>query len=249
MAPFGSTLLILGGILISSAVAQVNWCQVQSQYCGQSQHIACEPNSFPTGAECENVRVLPMNSTLKNLILDKHNAYRQQIASGSNSKFPSGKKMAVMEWDDTLQFVAEKHVSHCSFQHDECRATPQYPNSGQNLYYMATAMQYPNASRAIDEGLTAWFEEWQIARAGLVDGLAWDDWEAFHFTVMVNDKNGKVGCGLIQYNYDYYYWTFDAFMLTCNYEYTNMINQPMYVRGTPCSQCTCSAKYSALCNA
>lgn len=248
MVSFGGVALTLAGFFLSSVVAQTNWCQVQSQYCGGSQHIACEPNSFPTSTECDNVRLLPMNSTLKNLILNKHNAYRQQIASGSNTKFPSAKKLSVVQWDDTLQFVAEKHVAHCSFQHDQCRATPQYPNSGQNLYYSATAMQYANASQTVEEALAAWFDEWEIARSGIVDNLVYNDWEAFHFTVMINDNHNKVGCGLIEYNFDYWGYTFDAFMLTCNYGYTNMINQPVYVRGTPCSQCTCSAQYPALCS-
>ena len=249
-----TTLLFIAGCLLPVVLAQdpstVNWCQVQTDMCNGQGHIGCPTSVFPitpTSQVCTNVRLLPMNSTLKNLILDKHNAYRQQIASGSNTKFGAAQKLAVMEWDDTLQYLAEKHVSKCSFQHDYCRKTPLFPYSGQNLYYMGTAMQYQNASRAIDQGLAAWFDEWKIARAGAIDNLIFDDWQAFHFTVMVNDKNNKVGCGLIQYNYQSGSWLMDGFMLTCNYQYTNMLNQPMYTRGTPCSTCTCSALYPSLC--
>lgn len=242
-----SIAVLLFALFASTVLAQVDWCQVKTQYCAGREHIACEPNSFPYDSGCTNVQLLPMNSTFKDLILKRHNEYRQQIASGSNSKFPTAKKMGVIEWDDTLQFVAEKHAIHCSFQHDQCRATPAYPKSGQNLYYMATAMQYANATNAVNEGLNAWFVEWQDARAGIVDNLLSSDSAAFHFTVMVNDNNNKVGCGLIQYNMYWSGYTFDAFQLTCNYQYTNMLSEPMYVRGTPCSQCTCSAQYPALC--
>lgn len=247
MISFSATILVVGASLLCPILAQVNWCDVQNKLCNGQQHIACEPNSFPYSTTCKNVKILAMNSTLKNLILNKHNGYRQEIASGRNTKFPKAKKMSVMAWDDTLQYVAQQHVKHCSFQHDQCRATTQYPQSGQNLYYMATAMQYPNASRAVDEGLTNWFEEYKIASSGIVDKLTMSDSPAFHFSVMVNDNNNRVGCALIQYNFQSGTWTYDAFMLTCNYQYTNMLSTPMYVRGTPCSQCSCSTQYPGLC--
>lgn len=249
MSPFGPLLFLVLALACSSIVgqSQIDWCQVKQQYCGSSYHIACMPNNFPTQTnDCLNVQLVLMNATLKNQILNTHNAYRQEIASGSNPKFPQAKKLAVIEWDDTLQFLAEKHVSYCSFEHDECRATPQYPLSGQNLYYQ-TMWNMPNASSALEDGMEAWFEEWEIARAGVVDNLVWDDWEAYHFTVMVNDRNNRVGCGLIKYTTMMGTWVMDSFMLTCNYQYTNMMSTPVYTRGSPCSECTCSAQYPALC--
>lgn len=247
MFSFGVILCFLGTAFLSTVVGQVNWCQVQSQYCNGQQHIACSTNTFPTSTTCLNVKVLPMNSTLKNLILNRHNEYRQQIASGSNSKFPKAQKMTVMQWDDTLQFLAETHVAHCTFQHDQCRATPNYPYSGQNLYYTATSAQYSSASNAISNGLSSWFDEWKVAPAAIVNQLQWSMSAAFHFSVMVNDRNNRVGCGLLQYQYYSGRTLMNAFMLTCNYQYTNMIGQPMYTTGTPCSQCTCSTTYKQLC--
>ena len=190
---------------------------------------------------------MPMTSTLKNFILDKHNQFRQQIASGSNSKFPSAKDMHVMQWDDTLQFLAETHVSHCSFQHDQCRATPDYPYAGQNLYYKATSQANPNATAAVESGLNSWFNEWTIADPNIVDSIQWEMWRAFHFSVMVHDQNNNVGCGLLKYNYMSGSYEMNSYMLTCDYGYTNMLNEPMYLTGTPCSECTCSTTYPALC--
>lgn len=252
MSPPRPLLFLVLALACSPTLGQseVNWCQVRQQYCGSSKHIACMPNNFPTEPrdpeDCLNVQLVPMNSTLKNVILNKHNAYRQEIASGNNPKFPQAEKLAVMEWDDTLQFLAEKHVSYCSFEHDECRATPQYPLSGQNLYYQ-TLWNEPSAIAALENGMEAWFEEWKIARAGVTDNLMWNDWQAYHFTVMVNDKNNRVGCGLIQYTTLMGTWVMDSFMLTCNYQYTNMVGTPVYTRGIPCSGCTCSAEYPDLC--
>lgn len=250
MSPFGPLLCLLVSVFYESVFgqSQIDWCEVKKQHCGFNSHIACMPNGFPTQTtNCQNVKLLPMNSTMKNLILDMHNSFRQQIASGGNSKFPQAKKLAVIEWDDTLQFLAEKQVSYCSFEHDQCRATPNYPNSGQNLYYKSTALQYPNASKALVDGMTSWFDEWKDARSGLVDKLLWDDRPVFHFTVMVHEKNNRVGCGMIQYQSTWGSWIMDSFMLTCNYQYTNALSEPVYTRGSPCSECTCSAQYPALC--
>lgn len=242
-----ATLTLLGIFCLPFATAQVDWCAVQSQHCW-GQHIACPVNNnFPTTTSCFNVELVPMTSSLKGFILNRHNEYRQQIASGSNSEFPEAQKMTVMQWDDTLQFLAETHVSHCTFQHDDCRATPDFPYSGQNLYYTATSGTNTNATAAAEKGLKSWFEEWKVADPDIVDSIEWEMWAAFHFSIMVHDQNNYVGCGLLKYSYMSGSTQMNSFMLTCNYEYTNMLSEPMYVRGTPCSQCTCSTTYPSLC--
>lgn len=246
--------VILSGVLLSSVLAQpnpgsINWCQVKDQYCyGNEEHIGCEPNSFPVDPTCSNPTIVPLTPEMKDLLIRRHNEYRQHIANGCNSKFPSAKKMPVMEWDDSLAYLAEKHLEHCSFEHDQCHNTPSYPNSGQNLFYKGTAMVTPNATQALEEGMEAWFEEWKLnLTPNIINSLAWDDYSAFHFTVMVNDQNANLGCALLQYNFDWGSWTFDGFMLNCNYGYTNFIGQKVYTSGTPCSECTCSQEYPALC--
>lgn len=241
----------LAGLITSLGVSKVNWCDVQKQYCNGKQHIACEPNSFPIENKCRNVTSVPMSPSTKTLILHLHNWYRNELASGRIHRFPAARQMGVMQWDDTLQFLAEKHVSHCHFAHDQCRATAQYPYSGQNIFFEATLGHTPNATGAIERGLEGWFEEHRIAKPSVVDLLTGDQAKAFHFTVMVSDKNNRVGCAMIQYQWPENKELFDAFMLTCNYQYTNIMQQPLYKKGPACSGCgtlQCNSNYKALCN-
>lgn len=242
---------ILAGLLASMGLSKVNWCEVQQKYCAGMEHIACVPNSFPTNKLCRNVTLIPMDSRSISLIVHLHNLYRNSIASGDIKKFPKAKKMSVMEWDDNLQFLAEKHVPHCTFQHDQCRATPRFPLSGQNIFFQGTLGHIPNATDAIEQGLLGWFEEYRDAKSSLVDRLTLDQEKVFHFTVMVSDQNSRVGCAMIQYLWPEKENLLDAFMLTCNYEFTNILNGPIYQKGSPCSGCGalgCSSTYKALCN-
>lgn len=94
----------------------------------------------------------------------------------------------------------------------------------QILAKISIANQHPNATKAVDQGLIEWFEEWKIASSGIVEKLSKTDSKAFHFSVMVNDNSNRAGCDLLQYTFPAGSWTYDAFMLTCNYQYTNMLH-------------------------
>lgn len=240
---------LAAGLLTILSLSKPNWCEVQVNYCSGKEHIACEPNSFAHNELCRNVSFSPMDSATKDLIVHLHNYYRNEIAGGRIQNFPEATKLSVMHWDDTLQYLAEAHVAHCRFEHDQCRATPQYPYSGQNIYLQATLGYVPNATQAIERGIEGWFEEWKTARPSLVDKLTRDQSQAFHFTVMANDRNNRVGCGMIKYLSPEKSQLFDAFLLTCNYEYTNILGQPVYARGKACTGCAsgCSSKYQSLC--
>lgn len=249
MEIFISLIGYIAVMLTALSLSKIDWCEIQGKYCGEKEHIGCVPNSFPHEKSCRNVSVLPMDLTTKKLLVHLHNHYRNKIAAGKIGKFPEASRMGVMQWDDTLQETAELHVSHCHFAHDQCRATPQYPYSGQNIYFQATVGYEPNSTDAIERGLKGWFEEWKMAKPSIVDRVTTDQTKVFHFTVMVNDRNNYVGCGMIQYKTKEKAGTMDAFMLTCNYQYTNIINQPLYQKGRHCSNCSSgySTRYKALC--
>lgn len=67
---------------------------------------------------------------------------------------------------------------------------------------------------------------------------------------MVNDKNVAVGCAVIGFSRDQNNLQMKYIHMTCNYAYTNMLNQPVYKSGASCSKCTtgCNASYGGLCN-
>lgn len=69
------------------------------------------------------MKTIDFNSTERQTILTLHNKFRNYIASGSNILFRPAKRMAFMEWDSTLAYVASFNAKSCDFRHDECRNT------------------------------------------------------------------------------------------------------------------------------
>lgn len=239
--------------LIGAAIAQseIDFCAVKTKYCGTKNHIACLPNNFtPTGLSANPVPI-ELTQAQKDLILNMHNQYRQQLANGTHAgiKFPSAQKMGEMKWDNTLEHVAKVHAAYGEFKHDECRATPDFRYSGQNLA-MSMSTGTVDVTGAIKTGITNWYNEINIADPALITKLLSSHMAAGHFTVMVNDQNNFVGCGASKFQYtNGRVW--NAVMLTCNYQYTNMLNSPVYTTGEPCTGCTNgpSAQYPSLCAA
>lgn len=242
---------VIALVAVVSAQSEINWCAVKTQFCGTNPHIACLPNNFtPTGLSSE-VKSIVLTQAQKDIILKAHNSYRNDVAGGvyANISFPAAAKMGEMKWDNTLQYVAEKHAAYGEFKHDACRATPAYRYSGQNLFISMSSINNINVDSAVSKACVSWFDEIKIANPALVDKFLMDHLAAGHFTVMVNDKNNFLGCAASTFKYQSSGRSWFSIMLTCNYQYTNMLNSATYVRGTPCSSCTCSQTYRNLCAA
>lgn len=50
---------------------------------------------------------------------------------------------------------------------------------------------------------------------------------------MVNDKNNAVGCAMVRYQENDFYYRY----LVCNYGYTNILDRPVYEKGSAGSKC------------
>lgn len=240
-------------VAVVSAQSTIDWCAVKTQFCGANPHIACLPNNFTATGLSTNPQSVVLTQTMKDNILNAHNMYRNDVAGGewSNMSFTAAAKMGEMKWDTTLEYVANAHAAYGEFKHDSCRATPSYPYSGQNLYlYMSSAANF-NYETAVSQASKSWFKELYTvpANPAMLDKLLASHMGAGHFSVMVNDKNNFVGCSASTFKFNNGGTWWFSLMVTCNYQYTNMLNNPVYVRGTPCSSCTCSTTYPNLCAA
>ncbi|GFV58959.1 hypothetical protein TNCV_1804971 [Trichonephila clavipes] len=86
-----------------------------------ANHTACKgPN--------KNCKILEKGVTdkEKNSIVDWHNTYRNNIATGKEKSLggmPEAADMMEMVWDDELAYIAQKHANRCEFDHDcnDCR--------------------------------------------------------------------------------------------------------------------------------
>ncbi|XP_055692640.1 antigen 5 like allergen Cul n 1-like [Lutzomyia longipalpis] len=244
--------------ILACAVAirgQMNWCEIEEASCqGQGRHIACENTEFPQG-KCQNKQLVPIDEDLKIVILARHNRYRSQLAIGHVPRFPKAAKMEEMVWDDQLAYLAQQHVKHCSFMHDECRATEEFPTAGQNLAFTAEPTANVSYPSILDSLVDLWWKEHEKTKVTIVDELrATDSLTSGHFAQMAKEANTHIGCGYLTYEYDADDTHWFSHMLTCNYADNNWLGQPTYTPGDSCSQCkdlgkACSKKYPGLCAA
>lgn len=133
----------------------------------------------------------------------------------------------------------------CVFQHDDCRNTHTFKHAGQNIGIQEQSDQYLDTTAALQKTINDWFDENSKCPPSAIDSYQAGTGAYGHFTQMVQDKSDRVGCAVVRYLKGGWYNTY----IVCDYAVTNILNQPVYVRGQQCSQCTgnCGANYPGLC--
>ncbi|XP_055693727.1 scoloptoxin SSD976-like [Lutzomyia longipalpis] len=233
-------LVVLGALGING---QINWCQMQAQYCSGREHIACQPNSFPMGQNVRNIQMVPMTPALIQAGIDRHNFHRSNVAAGRVAGIPSATAMQQMAWHSDLAFVAAEHARHANFQHDQCRAFTEFPFSGQNLAIRWSSVAFTNFTGEFISFIDMWYNEMPIVRDRMpscINSFTTSNpncLEAGHFTVMVNDVNRALGCALVTFEQLMNNSWWFSVMGTCNYAGNNMIGQRIFATGTSCSAC------------
>ncbi|XP_001354820.2 antigen 5 like allergen Cul n 1 [Drosophila pseudoobscura] len=217
----------------------------------QVPHTACGNNgSF--GAQCGNdPKILAMNDRRRQLLLDMHNLARSKIASGELAGYKSATHMPLLRWDGELEQMAGLHAKRCQFAHDKCRNTPRFQFSGQNIGYFWIGREFKSHSRRMKSFVLNWFREYLDANQTFIDSYRPHPQgkKIGHFTLLVSDRVHRVGCAAVRFlepqasRYQ--------FMLTCNYDYNNIYNEPIYQSGPAASKCIqhhVSDKFPALCD-
>lgn len=94
-----------------------------------------------------------------------------------------------------------------------------------------------------------WFSEHKYANESVIKSLpAKSSGPAYgHFTQMVQQYSGRIGCAVVAFEADTYFQTYMA----CNYATGNMVAAPVYDVGEPCTGCVegCSKTWPGLCAA
>ncbi|XP_055716985.1 antigen 5 like allergen Cul n 1-like [Phlebotomus papatasi] len=235
-------LVVAFAIFVASSEA-TDWCAMEDEYCNGQEHIMCKPNSFTMGQNVRNIQMVEMTADLIQVAEDRHNFHRSNVASGSVDGIPSASAMRKMVWDEDLELVAAEHACYANFEHDQCRSSTEYPHAGQNLAVAWSSVPFTNIAQQFESFIDDWYNEMPIVRDGrlsCIDSFTTSNpncMDAGHFTAMVNDINGFLGCALVTYEEDMGGEWWYAIMATCDYQGTNMIGDPVYVTGTPCSQC------------
>lgn len=125
-------------------------------------HTACGNNCGPS-SECDGiVKELEMTAEVRQWFLDRHNAYRNQVALGlaiiGNGFTTQAADMHVMEYDEELEYIARCWTNKCIFGHDQCRNTKDFyvGQNGFSLWSSAAGAEL-RTKDIIEKSVFAWY--------------------------------------------------------------------------------------------
>uniref|UniRef100_A0A1Q3FTQ4 Putative scp-like extracellular protein n=1 Tax=Culex tarsalis TaxID=7177 RepID=A0A1Q3FTQ4_CULTA len=210
-------------------------------------HIACNGLTTLSPSCGHDAQEIYLDPSLVAIILDEHNRRRSQVATGQQSYAPGAfysqaARMATLQWDRELANIAAANARRCTFGHDTCRNTYSFPYAGQNIA-ISTNSRVSNGDQ-IKRWIDSWYAEYRSANPGYLANFPGGPvlFSIGHFTQMVSDRTDRIGCSLVSYQSNK--------VFVCNYSFSNMLGQPIYVTGRACSMCRtgCNAAYPGLCN-
>ncbi|KAM7348616.1 venom allergen-1-like [Cochliomyia hominivorax] len=232
MYNYNLSLLIF--VILPVVFAQNNYCSKTLCEPGK-QHIACNNYGYLQASCGSNPQVISMTSNLRNLIVNKHNMLRNQVAKGF-AQYKPAKRMATMRWSPELAQLAELNVKQCRLKHDQCRNTNEFKFAGQNLAASSWRGMKRAITNVIESQIQMWFNEYKDGSMSIIKKYSRSaNGKAIgHFTAMIQQKSTHVGCAVLRHLRS------DGFteqLMACNYAYTNVLGSPVYKAGTATSKC------------
>lgn len=95
-----------------------------------------------------------------------------------------------------------------------------------------------------------WWAEKDLASQSVIDNCCGPSDKVLHFTLMSADRVREIGCAISHYLEPTPKGDAKNSYLVCNYSFINLQEQPIYVKGTPASQCKTGSNpnYPSLCS-
>ncbi|XP_055604843.1 scoloptoxin SSD558-like [Uranotaenia lowii] len=209
-------------------------------------YVAC--NADPGFGDLSG-KTIPIDSAKQSLIVNLHNEFRNKIANGKQ-EFPGGfypeaARMATIQWDDELAFIAATNARKCKFGHDECQNTPKYPASGQNLGSFAYTGGFYDVDEIIKNLTNGWYSEFKRANPQFIKEFT-NDYKGVNHLIntIFLDKPSDTSLKL---------WLIvrtTKIYLMCNYARTNIVTRAAYTSGKVASPCKTGTnkKFPGLCS-
>lgn len=203
-------------------------------------------------ASCpKNAQFLDL-SEFKNDIVNSHNEKRNQVAGGKIAKHQSAVRMATIQWDDELAYLAGLNVKTCNYGHDQCRNTDTFGFAGQNIAKKWWYGKNPEIKTLLLEQINNWFGEFKDSDMSKINKVARSSSgpATGHFTVMVAELSIRVGCAAVRSSEFKNGYNMETLTTACNYAHTNVIDHRIYRAGAAASQCKTgkNPQYPFLCS-
>ncbi|XP_005188844.3 antigen 5 like allergen Cul n 1-like [Musca domestica] len=245
-----SKIILMFMCLTASATLALDWCDPELCPNGE-KHTACGNNGAFHKRCGSDVKVIDLRP-YRQLILDEHNKRRNFIALGLLPGYYPAERMATLQWDDELQFVADLNARTCIVDHDDCRNTYRFRNAGQNLVGIARHKgDVQNITEILLEDIWLWYTEFKVIDSSYITKFRTTrNFEKYgHFAQFVLDRNTHVGCSMVRFTHAEYKFLY-KYHLSCNYASVYALEVPVYAAGKPASGCQTgpNPKYPGLCS-
>ncbi|KNC32014.1 hypothetical protein FF38_10700 [Lucilia cuprina] len=235
----------LAAILVTTSA--IDYCS--KDLCYKRKHITCEHNGQFSSTCPSDAAIVTMTDSLKQLIVDGHNAKRNFIAGGGDVNHKPACSMATMQWDDELAYLASLNVKQCAMKHDSCRNTEQFRFAGQNLAWIHY-LEPVNNEAGFNKSIELWYAEVANSKQEYIDSFPVEQlYSIGHFTAMMTDRNTHVGCSAATFSISGS--RYKAFLVACNYASGNLRDVPIYVKcDRPAKNCSTgnNPSYPNLCS-
>ncbi|XP_075157843.1 antigen 5 like allergen Cul n 1-like [Haematobia irritans] len=204
-------------------ITATNYCSKNICPAGK-KHIACGHNGKFSRKCPRSASMVKFPWSLRRLVLHRHNIKRNKIASGRVRNYKPACRMATMRWSKELASLAALNVRQCEMKHDACRNTKYFKFAGQNVARLAFRRK-PNKRHLITKAINMWYNELSNSNMAHINSFPSNTNQKIgHFTVMVAERNIRVGCAASTYTDN----GFKQFLFACNYATTNMERRPVY---------------------
>lgn len=151
------------------------------------------------------------------------------------------------QWNQDLADYAGLNVRRCQYGHD-CHNTPDFKYSCQNINSetsFGSGSMFTKTPDLIEKTVNIWWNEKDLASQANIDNCCGSD-KIPHFLEMASDRVNQVGCAISQYTTPQGKMSY----MVCNYSFTIILGQQVFVSGSPASQCQSGSNpnYQALCS-
>lgn len=189
---------------------------------------------------------------MKDKIVDSHNDKRNQVAGGKIPKHLPAVRMATIQWDHELAYLAGINVkSYEHYEHDECRNTHKFKFAGQNLAKDSWYGSKPQVEVLVLDQIEKWFSESKDSDMSRINNVgSTENPVTGHFTVMVAELSIRVGCAAVRSSEYMEGKNWETLTTACNYAHNNVVGSKIYRSGAAASECTTGTnpEYPFLCS-